>query len=433
MAEKRVDPTDGKAYTFEEIESFYSGTYKRNDIVKYWKGMAPVKGGGKGYATAVSQASLPVGVEFMDIDGSFGEGGGQVLRNTFAYAAVLGRPIRVTKIRNGRPKPGLANQHLTGITAVSDLSGGSLSGAEVRSTEVLFVPAAHRRDELDSLVADCGTAGALTLVIQSILPVLVLGSGSTPTVQTVVTCKGGTDVPFSPPMDYLREVTLQNLSHFGVNATVEIVARGIMPAGRGIVNVSCSPATQLTPLRLLDCGRVESVSVSTLFCGEKVPEDVAQQVSASATALMRASCKDTTVDENVMPMSPAVPSNFLSVSVTARTSTGCVLNGNALHSAKSISPKALAEEACGPLIANIARGSCLDEHCADQVVIFMAMAAGESAFRTGPLTEHTRTAIHFAHVCTGADFHVEPVADAATDLFEVRCAGIGWRGEHAEK
>eukprot|EP00928_Gymnodinium_smaydae_P086872 TRINITY_DN71280_c0_g1_i1.p1 TRINITY_DN71280_c0_g1~~TRINITY_DN71280_c0_g1_i1.p1 ORF type:complete len:452 (+),score=35.34 TRINITY_DN71280_c0_g1_i1:156-1358(+) len=397
--------------------------------------MVPVKGKGKGrgYAapssnTAAPRPELPAGVEFLEIDGSFGEGGGQVLRNTFAYAAVLGKPIRVTKIRNGRPKPGLANQHLTGITAVAELSRGALHGAAVKSTEVEFIPGPDGDPEPRSVLADCGTAGALTLVIQSVLPVLALGSGRT-RATTVVTCKGGTDVPFSPPMDYFRYVTLPNLRHFGIDATIDVEARGVMPAGGGIVRVSCSPLSQLTPMRLLDAGKLVAVKVSTLFCGKLISSDIAKEVSAAAAALMRASC-NVDVDEAVLPMAPlrASPAKYLSVSVTAMTSTGCVLNGNALHQAKQVSPKLLAEEACQPVIADIERGACLDEHCADQVVIFMALAAGESVCRTGPLTEHTRTAMHFASVCTGAEFSVEPVQEAKKDLYEIRCVGICWRG-----
>jgi len=446
MAERRVDPDDGRAYTFEQMSSFCKGKYKPAEIDAYWKVMVPAKGKGKGNdsgynsrssageaaANSALPADFPKDIEFLDIDGSFGEGGGQVLRNTFAYAAVLGRAIRVFKIRNGRPKPGLANQHLTGINAVSDLSRGKLYGAEVRSMTVHFVPSAGGPGELSALVADCGTAGALTLVIQSILPVMACGSrGSTPRLKTVVTCKGGTDVPFSPAMDYMRNVTLANLSHFGVSATIEVVARGIMPKGGGVVNVSCDPVTQLSPMKLVDFGQLASVKITTLYCGANISEDIALEVAAATAGLIWERCHcSVQVEEEVLPMAPlgSAPSNYLSVSVIARSSTGCVLNGNALHSAKKVSPKRLAEEACTPLLADIARGACLDEHCADQMIIFMALATGVSVFRTGPLTEHTRTAIHFAQLCTGAEFQVNEVSEAK-HLFEVICTGMGWRGE----
>jgi RNA 3'-phosphate cyclase len=163
----------------------------------------------------------------LDIDGSYGEGGGQVLRNTIAYAAITRRPICVNNIRAGRPNPGLAAQHLAGIRAVHALTGGSLQKAEVRSTSVEYDPGSPSADtETGPLVADCGTAGACTLIIQTVLPVLALGR-----TRRVFSCRGGTDAPFAPPYSYLRDVTLPTLSLFGLVVELEVVNRGLMPRG----------------------------------------------------------------------------------------------------------------------------------------------------------------------------------------------------------
>eukprot|EP00747_Dinoflagellata_sp_TGD_P169394 gnl/TRDRNA2_/TRDRNA2_198301_c0_seq1.p1 gnl/TRDRNA2_/TRDRNA2_198301_c0~~gnl/TRDRNA2_/TRDRNA2_198301_c0_seq1.p1 ORF type:complete len:446 (+),score=61.70 gnl/TRDRNA2_/TRDRNA2_198301_c0_seq1:66-1340(+) len=418
MAEQRVDPSDGKAYTFEETSRFYAKQYKKWEIEQYWATtMQPL---------IVEPAEDIPGL--LEIDGSFGEGGGQVLRNTFAYAAVLGRAIRVSKIRNGRPKPGLAAQHLTGITTVSSLACGKLTGAAKGSKDVLFVPGETQAssDSERQLTADCGTAGAVTLVIQSILPVLALGSGGC----TTVNCKGGTDVPFSPPIDYFLNVTLPNVARFGVNPQVDVLTRGLMPAGGGSVKISCTPSEQLQPLQLLDFGCIQSAHVKALFCGSGVSKETAQEaVSAAVSSLRDAIPKDVRIEECVEAVGPlsVSPSNFLSISVTVSTSTGCVLAGNAMDSSRTPSVGQLVSDACGALVADIQRGACLDSHCSDQVVIFMALAAGRSMFRTGPLTEHTRTAIHFAQACTGASFQVTSVPGSDGQLFEVQCDGIGWR------
>jgi len=422
MSERRIDPSDGNSYTFEEISRFYARQYRKKEIERYWETMTRV------------DAELPALDEVsgaLAIDGSYGEGGGQVLRNTFAYAAVLGIPIRVDKIRNGRPKPGLAAQHLTGITAVSNLSGGSLTGASKGSQEVLFVPAKEGvENKIKVLVADCGTAGALTLVAQSILPVLVLGNRGREQPRTVVNCRGGTDVPFSPPIDYFLNVTLPNLARFGVQAHIEVETRGLMPAGGGVVNISCTPVEQLLPVQLVDFGKLVSVKVRALFCGKDITQKTAELTSAAAASLIRDALPgEVNIDQTVALVAPlSVPaSNFLSVSITAQTSTGCFLNGNAMEATRSPSPGQLAAKACDSVLADIRIGACLDTHCSDQVVIFMALASGQSAFRMGPLSEHTRTAMHFATVCTGAQFQVTAVPDADKRLCEVRCNGIGER------
>ena len=178
-------------------------------------------------AAASANRMQPLVMPPLDIDGSYGEGGGQVLRNTIAYAAITRRPICVNNIRAGRPNPGLAAQHLAGIRAVHALTGGSLQKAEVRSTSVEYDPGSPSADtETGPLVADCGTAGACTLIIQTVLPVLALGR-----TRRVFSCRGGTDAPFAPPYSYLRDVTLPTLSLFGLVVELEVVNRGLMPRG----------------------------------------------------------------------------------------------------------------------------------------------------------------------------------------------------------
>eukprot|EP00746_Dinoflagellata_sp_MGD_P028948 gnl/MRDRNA2_/MRDRNA2_168508_c0_seq1.p1 gnl/MRDRNA2_/MRDRNA2_168508_c0~~gnl/MRDRNA2_/MRDRNA2_168508_c0_seq1.p1 ORF type:complete len:228 (+),score=36.61 gnl/MRDRNA2_/MRDRNA2_168508_c0_seq1:70-684(+) len=202
-----------------------------------------------------------------------------------------------------------------------------------------------------------------------------------------------------------------------------------MPAGGGVVKIGCMPVAKLTPVQMLDFGKVASVQVHVLFCGKAVTQNLADQTAAAALQLIRPACPgDVQVEQSVAVVAPlaGAPSNFLCVSVTIRTSSGRVLQGNAMDHSKSPPVARLAENACHALIADIQRGACLDEHCSDQVIIFMALAPGCSAFRTGPLTEHTRTAIHFAQVCTGAEFEVVSVP-GSKDLFEVRCNGIGWQ------
>lgn len=119
-----------------------------------------------------------------------------------------------------------------------------------------------------------------------------------------------------------------------------------------------------------------------------------------------------------------VGANHVVIHVTATTSSGCILGMNALDNSKQPCMEKLVYAACDPVIRDIRRGACLDEHAVDQVIIFMALAEGESIVRTGPLTEHTRTAIHFAQLCTGAQFTVTAVSAESSDLHEVWCSGM---------
>ena len=147
-----------------------------------------------------------------------GEGGGQLLRNTVAYGAILQRQISVNKIRAGRKVPGLRVQHLTGIQAVCALVNGNLEGGAIESTEIIFSPGARDPTDVTPIVADCGTAGACTLICQTVLPVLLLGSAAEMPVNII----GGTDVPFSPPVDFITNVTLPLIQRFGAQVTLTV-------------------------------------------------------------------------------------------------------------------------------------------------------------------------------------------------------------------
>ncbi len=162
----------------------------------------------------------------ITIDGA--SGGGQILRNAIALAAVRGAPVRVTNIRAQRPKPGLRPQHLLGLRAVAELCCGELQGAEIGSSEISFAPGTLQSRTDWQL--DVGTAGSVTLLLQMLLPALA----HTPEPSSV-TLIGGTDVPFSPPIDYLVRTLLPALRLMGVEAEVQLLQRGFYPKGGGRV------------------------------------------------------------------------------------------------------------------------------------------------------------------------------------------------------
>jgi RNA 3'-terminal phosphate cyclase (ATP) len=176
------------------------------------------------------------GAETLVIDGATGEGGGQIVRSALTLAALLGRPIRIDNLRAGRPKPGLAAQHLTAARAVAALCGGTLQGDRLGSRTLSFHPA--RPPRAGAYTFDVGearkggSAGAVTLVLQAVLPPLALAEG-----RSALTLRGGTHMAWSPSVDYCREVWLPALSASGVRASLKLGAWGWFPVGRGEVRV----------------------------------------------------------------------------------------------------------------------------------------------------------------------------------------------------
>ncbi|KAJ1489710.1 RNA 3'-terminal phosphate cyclase domain-containing protein, partial [Baffinella frigidus] len=201
----------------------------------------------------------------FSVDGSTLEGGGQVVRMSSALSALLGVAIHVDRIRAGRSKPGLAAQHAAGIHLVAAMCSGQLTGGEIGSTSLTLRPGpillgGARR-------AECGTAGAVTLLLQSSLPLCCFPPrGSSGPVSTRLELCGGTDVSFAPPVDYARHVLLPVLhTLFGVQAKIDVKRRGFYPRGGGEIHVEVEAATApLKPFHLVERGRI------TRICGVAV-------------------------------------------------------------------------------------------------------------------------------------------------------------------
>ncbi len=183
----------------------------------------------------------------MKIDGSYGEGGGQILRTSVALSAITGEEVEIVNIRAGRKNPGLRNQHLWGIKLVGMMCRARIEGLKVGSMRVKFIPSKLRGGEYK---IDIGTAGSITLLLQTaILPALFADEG------VVLKIKGGTDVPWSPPVDYYRYVLIPIISRMGARIDMEVLERGYYPEGGGIVKVEIEPSN-LVGLSILKRGKV---------------------------------------------------------------------------------------------------------------------------------------------------------------------------------
>jgi len=169
----------------------------------------------------------------IEIDGSFGEGGGQIVRTAVALSAVTATPVRITRIRQGRSKPGLAAQHARAVTALADICGARVSGAAPGSSEVIFTPGTIRGGRHR---VEIGTAGSVTLLMQCLLPALLCADAP-----SSLHIQGGTDVNWSPAVDYFKNVFLPALSSFGARVSLAVLQRGYYPRGQGevLLEVAC--------------------------------------------------------------------------------------------------------------------------------------------------------------------------------------------------
>ena len=196
----------------------------------------------------------------LTLDGSTGEGGGQILRTGLALSMVTGRPLHITRIRAGRPKPGLMRQHLACVQAAVAVCGGQAEGADLGSQTLVFTPGAVRAGDYRFQIA---TAGSCLLVLQTVLPALMLADGD-----SQVQLSGGTHNPMAPPFDFLERAFAPLVRRLGVGLDLQLQRRGFYPAGGGELVARITPATQaLAPMDLLERGPLHNAWGEALVPG----------------------------------------------------------------------------------------------------------------------------------------------------------------------
>jgi RNA 3'-terminal phosphate cyclase (ATP) len=316
----------------------------------------------------------------LEIDGAYGEGGGQLLRMAAALAAITGRAIRVRCIRARRDKPGLAPQHLAALRAVAALSAARSAGLELRSDTVELAPGGiaggrHR--------FDVGTAGSVTLVMQALLPVMI--AGGAPCTATIA---GGTDVRAAPPLDYFGEVLLPLVRRMGADARLTVRRRGYYPRGGGEVELAVAPGKGIQPLELAHRGEVGRVAGVAHVAN--LPDHIAARMRSSVLdrldPAMRARAA---IETHVLGPEAA---NGPGGAIVAWASAEHTILGAGRVAERGLLAEALGEAVGEALAADLASGATLDLHAADQMLIYLALARG-GAFATRELTSHAHTAI----------------------------------------
>jgi len=313
----------------------------------------------------------------IEVDGAYGEGGGQLLRTAVALSAVISMPVRVVRIREGRPNPGLAAQHVTAVRAVAAMCAAEVEGLDVGSGEIRFRPG---RIAGGRHTFDVGTAGSVTLVLQACLPVALAAPAS---VQLKLV--GGTDVRWSPPIDYVSKVFLPLLRRCGGHANVLLARRGYYPRGGGIVEVTIEPNRARSPLVLDDPGSLRSIR--GVAHASHLPEDIPKRMKhAALRRLVRG--VDAKVEERTYAGDEAVGQGGALVlwAETDRT----ILGATSLAE-KGKPSERVGEEAARALVAELEARATLDIHAADQLLVHLAHADARSHFWVREVSGHLRT------------------------------------------
>ena len=311
----------------------------------------------------------------LTIDGSFGEGGGQIIRTSLSLSLVTGKPFHVERVRARRDKPGLRQQHLSAVNAAASVGQATVEGAAVGSKEFTFAPGSVTPGEY---VFNIGTAGSSTLVLQTVLPPLMIAGGP-----SILRIEGGTHNVHAPPYDFVERTFLPLVRRIGPHVDIGLDRYGFYPPGGGRFTVLIEPAGEFQRLDLLARGPIRARRARALVVN--LPASMAERELSVIKEKMGLNDDElhAEVSDNAISRGTAAMIEIESTDVTELFSR---------IGERGVRAEVIAENAANEAIAYLDTRAPVGEHLADQLLIPLALAKGGS-FSTGVLSLHTQTNI----------------------------------------
>jgi RNA 3'-terminal phosphate cyclase (ATP) len=311
----------------------------------------------------------------LDIDASFGEGGGQILRSALSLSVITGQAMRLTNIRARRPQPGLKPQHLKAVEAAARISSACVEGASLGSQNLLFEPAGRQSGDY---VFDIGTAGSTSLLLQTLVLPLSFAKGP-----SRLTLSGGTHVPWSPCYHYLQWQWLPYLKAAGYQLECRLERAGFYPRGGGLMHADIVPSRHLSPLRLTGRGRL--LRLRGLSGVGRLDRSIAERQCNQASE--RLSRLGVVLEMDVTEVPAASPGTFLILQAEFEGGRCCATSLGSRHKRA----EKVADEAVDDLLAEIESGGAIDAWLADQLLLPLAFVPGRSELSVSRVSQHLRS------------------------------------------
>lgn len=338
-------------------------------------------------------------MEFLEIDGSFGEGGGQIVRTAITLSCILHKPVIVKNIRKGRKNPGLKPQHLMALKILKKVCSAKVDHVKIGATDLKFIPGEVINIDLEE---DVGTAGSIALIIQVLIPVVAICKK-----KLKLIIKGGTNVLWSPTIDYSMIVLKELYSRMGIDFSLNVIKRGYFPKGGGIVELEIFPCKQINPI-ILDKRGTKNVK---LICSySKLPSElISKKVELIEKKLIENNfIVDTKIKEEYTLDSGA---SLLISSIDKNSIIGIDSLFNLKQNKFDLD-----------LDKFIRANHSVDEHLADMVVLPASLANGMTVFQVDKISKHLETNLFVASKITGCKYGIGKLHDG----FEVRIKGISY-------
>jgi RNA 3'-phosphate cyclase len=350
----------------------------------------------------------------IEIDGSYGEGGGQILRTAVSLSALTTKPIRITNIRAGRPKPGLKRQHVAGIELTGMLVGATIRGLDIGSTTVEFVP---RERQSGTFNYDVGTAGSISLVLQAVLPPAVLSPEP-----VVLHLRGGTDVKWSPPVDYTTNVFVPTIERMGPSIKIDQKRRGHYPRGGGMVSCEVVPVSEIKSIDLVSFGQLKSVT-GISHC-VRLPGHIANRQAASASDMIqeKLGAESDIIRESYSKGDDPHLGPGSGIVIWAEDEHRNILGADMLGE-RGKSAEIVGNSAASQLVREVSSGMGVDSHLCDMLVPYMAIASGTSKIGVTDITSHLTTNIWAIENILGVQLELQRKPDKS-GVLTIEGAGL---------
>ena len=340
-------------------------------------------------------------MEFLEIDGSFGEGGGQIIRTAITLSCIMNQPVLIENIRKNRKNPGLKPQHLTALKILKKICNANLDPLKIGDTSLKFIP---NNIQSLNLKEDVGTAGSISLIIQVLIPIIAICKK---TIKLTIT--GGTDVLWSPTIDYTQIVLKEAFARMGINFTVNMIKRGYYPKGGGIIELEVTPSEKISPV-ILNKRKTKNVKLRCTF--SKLPiELINKQVNDIERKLVE---NDFTVEKQVIEETALDSGASLMIDSIDNDS---IIGLDSLFNKKS-------KKFDLDLEKFIQNKYSVDEHLADMLVLPASLANGMTVFQVDSISKHLETNLFVVSKITGCKYGVGKLREG----YEVRIEGISYSG-----
>jgi RNA 3'-terminal phosphate cyclase (ATP) len=341
----------------------------------------------------------------LSVDGSTGEGGGQILRSAITISTIIGKPIKVTNIRSNRKDPGLKHQHVLTIQLLSRIFNVHTENVSLGSEWIRFEASKDSRfNEYDKpandvIIADIGTAGSIPLLLQTLIPTVAISQKD-----LVIRLSGGTDVKFSPTIDYIKYVLRDAYSKIGIVFDINVLKRGFYPRGQGVVEIKIRKAIDLHPIEFCNFKEMEPNIISI---AARLPKHVPERQIGSAIATLEKKGIRYSKHKSILENSESPGSSIL---VYTTSESGIYLGADSIGE-KGVKAEVIGNIAAKKFIDDYEFRACIDQHLADMLVLPLSFVDGKSRYKISRITTHLLTNLEVIRMLNSIEYHFEKISE----------------------